>query len=82
MNPDYSLADWVNNRGTLTARKPPRAPGPIWGGSHCRPKLNLSVARFSGLGSELCVPNLHIAHFCGAEEDAYPAVRRIFSLAS
>jgi hypothetical protein len=49
MNPDYSLADWVSNRGTLGARKPLRAPGPIWGGSHCRPKLNLSVARFSGL---------------------------------
>jgi hypothetical protein len=63
MNPDYSLADWVSNRGTLSARKPLRAPGPISGGSHCRPKLNLSVARFSGLGSEVCVPNLHIAHF-------------------
>ena len=35
MNPDYSLADWVSNRGTLKRL----------------PKLNLSLARFSGFGS-------------------------------
>jgi hypothetical protein len=41
MNPDYSLADWVSNRGTLGARKPLRAPGPIWGGLSLPPQTQL-----------------------------------------
>jgi len=31
---------------------------------------------------KVCVPNLHIAHFRKAQDDANPTVRRIFGLAS
>jgi hypothetical protein len=54
MNPDYSLADWVSNRGTLGARKPLRAPGPIWGGLSLPPQTQLIRGSLFGTLGQQC----------------------------